>query len=222
MSKIISLANIKGGVGKSTIAINLAGYLATNATVLLIDADPQGTVTDWDMVRHKNSKIQNNNISILETIEPFNDENFIKSVEINSKGKEFVIIDCPPEAKKIMRTVLVISDYTIIPVTPSPFDIRSANKTVQIIKKGLETKATKVKSRMLISKKIVGTALGKQAKESLEFLDIPVFKTEISQRVVLCEAGIEGYTIFEYEFQSKASQEFIKLGKEVEKWLSQN
>ncbi|MDP2792208.1 MAG: ParA family protein [Rectinemataceae bacterium] len=107
MSKIISLANIKGGVGKSTIAINLAGYLATNATVLLIDADPQGTVTDWNMVRHRNSKIQNNNISILETIEPFNDENFVKSVEINSKGKEFVIIDCPPEAKKIIKPPVV-------------------------------------------------------------------------------------------------------------------
>lgn len=217
MNKIISIANIKGGVGKSTISINLAGYFSRNLNTFLVDADPQGTSTDWS--RKKNKNIENN-LTISKHYYTFND--LKNTLPTESKKYDITILDCPPEEDKVLRLAIVQSDYLIIPITPSPFDIPSAKKTIDIVKEAAGKKITEVETRLLVSKKIVGTVLGKDIKETLELFKIPILKTEISQRVALCEAGIKGDTIFEYEPKSKAAKEFTELGKEVKKWLNQN
>lgn len=215
MANIISISNIKGGVGKSTIAINLAGYLSRTGKIFLVDADPQGTICDWHSIRKKDFVVNNN---LIITDEPYSDNKLKSSLKSESRNYDYVIIDCPPEDDRIMRTALTVSDFTILPVTPGPFDIRSAHKTVQTIKEGLQSKALKIKPRILISKKLVGTVLGREARKALEVFEIPIFKTEICQRIAISESGITGMTIFEYEPASKSADEFKKLGKEVEKW----
>lgn len=217
MAKIISLANLKGGVGKTTIAINLAGYLSNSFKVLLVDSDPQGSLVDWYNVRIKNyPRVKHSNLNV--PTEPYTFEE-LKRIKYSAKNYDCIIIDSPPEDDKIMRTGLVVSDYVIIPITPSPFDIRSAGKTIQVIKEGLKMKAIKVKPYILISQKVPRTIIGREAREALEMYQIPIFKTEIGFRIALKDIGISGKTIFESQPKSKASKEFIKLGKEVEKWL---
>ncbi|MCD6422851.1 MAG: AAA family ATPase [Elusimicrobia bacterium] len=222
MALIIAIINGKGGVGKSTVSINLAGALDKKGkSVFLVDSDPQGTVSDWYGSRKKQpvEKLLHKNLFITDA--PWNAEKLTAKLKQLSRNYDYVIIDCGPANDSIEKTVLTLSNYAIIPVTPSPYDIRSVKKTIDLIKEGEKLGAIKVKSYLLISRKIVGTVLGREAREALTSFGIPVMKTEISQRIALCESGIEGKTIFEYAPDNPAVEEFKNLRKEVEKWQKQ-
>ena len=219
----IAIANGKGGVGKSTVAINLAGAISRKVkSVFLIDTDPQGTVTEWFNTRcqqppesliHKNLQVSTNQWSVrdLTTMLPSETRQFT-----------FTIIDCPPANDNVTRAALALSDFAIIPVTPSPYDLHSVRKTIAMVNEGKHTAGIKVHPYLLISRKIVGTNLGKEAREALKAFNIPILKSEICQRVALCEAGILGQTIREYVPNSQACDEFEDLAKEVLKWQKQS
>ena len=220
MSQIISIANQKGGVGKSTIAFNLGVALANNKhSVFLVDADPQGTVSMWAKARtrHKANKI-NPNITITEN--PWTPEEILKLSQ--KQNYDFVIIDCGPANNKITKATLVVSALTIIPISPSPLDINSARSTIELIEEGASRGATKSKIYLLISKKIVGTNLAKEVRDACQMLKLPILKTEISQRVALCESAITGQSVLEYAPNSTAAEEFAALEKEVKKCLKQD
>jgi len=220
MSQIISISNQKGGVGKSTIAFNLAAALADNKhTVFVVDADPQGTVSMWAKARthHESNKI-NPNITFTEN--PWAPEEILKLSQ--KQNYDFVIIDCGPANNKATKATLVVSNLTIIPISPSPLDINSARSTIELIEEGASRGATKSKVCLLISKKIVGTNLAKEARDACQMLKLPILKTEISQRVALCESAITGQSVLEYAPNSMAAEEFIALEKEVKKCLKQN
>jgi len=222
MSLIIAIVNGKGGVGKSTTSINLAGALDKKGkSVFLIDSDPQGTTSDWYESRKKQAAEQLLHKKLFLTDSPWTAEELTAKLKPLSKNYDYIIIDCGPANDSIERTVLTLSGYAIIPVTPSPYDIRSVKKTIDLIQEGKKIGAIKVKSYLLISRKIVGTVLGKEAREALNNFNIPVMKSEISQRIALCESGIEGKTIFEYSPGNPAAEEFDNLRKEVEKWQRQ-
>lgn len=219
MSHIITIANQKGGVGKSTIALNFAAALAEkNHSVFIIDADPQGTLSMWAKARaRQTSPKTNTNITITEN--PWTPEEILK---VSQPNYDFIIIDCGPANNKTTKAALVVSNLTLIPVSPSPLDINSARSTIELIEEGTNRGATKVKVYLLISKKIVGTNLAKEARQACQMLKLPILKTEISQRVALCESAITGQSVFEYTPNSLAVEEFIALGKEVKRCLEQN
>ena len=216
---VVAIANGKGGVGKSTVAINLAGALAKKTeTVFLVDVDPQGTLSDWFNSRKEqpaNSLIHKN---LEVTPLPWSANDLSSKISNKSKEYAFTVIDCGPANDKITRTALAVADFAIIPVTPSPYDIHSVRKTLDMIHEGKNEAGIEVQSYLLISRKIVGTNLGREAREALKAFKIPILKTEICQRVALCEAGILGQTIHEYAGNSQATDEFDELGKEVLKW----
>lgn len=220
VSQIITIINQKGGVGKSTIAFNLASALSNSKnSVFVIDADPQGTLSMWAKARsHQPPDKIKTDITI--TRKPWSPEEIIKNVA--SLDYAFIIIDCGPANNKVVKTALVVSKIAIIPISPSPLDINSARTTINLIQQGSDRGAVKIKTYLLISKKIVGTNLAKEVRQTCQILNLPILKTEISQRVSLCESAILGQSVLEYSPSSLATEEFVALEKEVRKCLKQN
>lgn len=220
MGQIVSVVNQKGGVGKTTLALNLAAALSDNKdSVFVIDADPQGTLSMWGKVRTQQSPVKINS-NIIITPNPWSLEEILKLT--NPPDYDFIIIDCGPANNKMTKAALVVSNLAIIPISPSPLDINSARATIELIHEGSTRGAVKVKTYLLISRKIVGTNLAKEVRQACQTLSLPILRSEISQRVSLCESAITGQSIFEYSPSSLATEEFVALGKEVRRCLRQD
>ncbi len=202
---IVSLVNQKGGVGKTTVAINLAGCLSEGGhRVLLVDADPQGSVLQW----HSISKHH-----------PFQVEHCPSAAVLGNrkalaKKNDHVIIDAPPAMGEITRAILAVSDLAIVPITPSPLDIWSSKETISLFPEAGK-RNRRLKTKLLICRKIVGTRIGREAREALETYGMDMFDAEISQRVAFVEAMISGRSVLEYAPNSEAAEEIRRLSNEI-------
>ncbi len=204
---IISLVNQKGGTGKTTTAINIASCFAKKGhDILLIDADPQGSVLQWKSI------VDNKTIDVVHRPQA----TLHNDIERLSKNYWHTIVDTPPATGDITRSALVVSNLAIVPISPSPLDIWSSKETINLIKEARKHNR-KLSSKLLISKKIIGTRIGREAREALEAYRLKIFNTEIGQRIAYVEAMISGLSVIQFQPKSEAANEIISLCDEITK-----
>ena len=202
---IISLVNQKGGVGKTTIAINIGiGMARRNYKVRFLDTDPQGTASQWQSIE--------SNMAFEVKRHPSR----VSSADITDSDQNhgLLFIDTPPAMGEITLSVLELSDLAIIPLAPSVLDIWSSRNTIQMIEEAKKVNP-KLEGKLLVSRKIPRTRLGRDGREAIAALEMDVFETEISQRIAYVESMIAGVSVYQYAPSSEASKEIENLCEEI-------
>ena len=202
---IISFVNQKGGVGKTTTAINLgASLVRKNRSLVLIDADPQGSATHWHAVEN------NRAFDVLHYPMPMQNSD----IEMIAANHVDVLIDAPPAIGEITESVLSVSDLVVVPVSPSSLDIWSCRETLEMIQEVGQARPN-IEARLLITKKIPGTRVGREAREAVGVFGFDLLETELCQRVAYIDAVTNGVSVMQYAPSSKAAAEIEDLCAEI-------
>lgn len=230
MSAVIAVANQKGGCGKTTIAMNLAGVLSGEASlrVLLIDADPQASAQQWAM------RAGEAGMSFEVMTHPHEDIHR-KVREMASKGYDVILIDCPPGASQsaagkdsqtsISRMAILSADIVLVPVRPSMLDYLASHQLLPLLR---DVGALKERQKVFIvvnGKPPGYTRSGAEALSvaeevfKVDGMDVQVLRTEVTTRQAFVLAPTLGKTVTNYEPQGKAAGEIRSLAEEIAKCL---
>jgi len=211
---VLVIAGRKGGIGKSTIAGNLAGEFAVmSKTIAVLDADPQHSLVAWaeqgeGVLSKCVEKVGRSTAEVM--------RNKVRAAE---ETADIVIIDTPPGMQDIAYHAMLVADLVLLPCGPSPLDLFPLKEALGLaLKARAERRSKKPRIRFVPSKVLKNTHLGRELSASLENMGKKVLPG-IGQRVAVAEAVMSGLTIREYAPGSPAQEEFEKLAKAVEKIL---
>jgi len=203
--KIIAILNQKGGVGKTTLATNIATKLfLDNEKVLLIDSDPQGSARDWHTVGNSELAVVGLDRPTLE-----------RDIKKIATDFDWVIIDGAPQLANIAISAIKCADLIIIPVQPSPYDIWASAELVEIIKNRQELTENKPKAYFCITRRISSTSLSKDIADVLEGYALPVMRSYTTQRIIYAKSAAEGKTVFDFPKNLEAINEINKITNEL-------
>ena len=203
---IIGVLNQKGGVGKTTISVNLAAALAVNRRVLLVDADPQGSALAWSSLRERDPLFP-----VVGMAKP----TLHRDLPSLARDYDIVVIDGAPRVNELARAAILASDLVLIPLQPSPFDIWASADTVQLVREARQYRP-QIRAAFLINRRIAKTAIGRDAASALaQFEDVPVLPMSIGQRVIFAESAARGLSVLEAAPSSEAANEMMGLASMI-------
>lgn len=205
--KVITLGNHKGGVGKSTLACNIAVEATKEKLkVLLIDADTQKSSMDFRELRSEKDLPQFNAVSITNST--------IHKDIASFDSFDLIVIDAGGRDTGPFRSAVLASDLLIIPALPSQLDIWSAEKTVAMFE---EARAIRndIRAYFVANRVISKTNIAREAYKALTQIGIPLLNSKIHSRVAFAYSISEGKGVTEYEPHGKSSKELKEFYEEV-------
>jgi len=207
---IITVAQRKGGAGKTTLAAQLAAaFLSMKKTVATVDIDPQGSLTRWAEVRRQlmgdDDRLTHMQATGWRTA---------REVEILARDHQYVFVDSPPHAETDARWAIRAADLLLIPIQPSPMDVWATQATLMLARaEGVPTLIVpnRVPPRSNMAEGII---------ENLDQLGSNVSRVQLGARVAFAESMLSGKGVIETNRLSSAADEISALARELVRYSS--
>jgi chromosome partitioning protein len=203
---IYGLTNSKGGVGKTTIAVHLAAFLARKKrSVIFIDADPQQSASAW--IKELSTSIR------LETLDA--PKELIRRVAELADDADDIVIDGPAGLSETTRAIMLRADRVFFPCGPSILDLRAASKAVHLLHEAQKARKGLPKGSLIPNKLQKRGRLSREMLGAVEKLKIPVL-AGLSLRQAFADAAGQAKTVSEMGRAAfLASHEMKQLLKEM-------
>lgn len=200
--KVITVAQQKGGAGKTTVAAHIAIALSQKGRrVAIIDIDPQGSLTHWHGIREERFGEGFTGV----TFAAVTGWRVASEVSRLKRNHDYIVIDSPPHTETEARTAIRSADLIIIPVQPSPTDLWASKATIEL------AKAEKVPVRVLLNRVSHQSKMAQTIAKELPDLA----QTTLGNRVLFASSLLEGRCATELEPSSLAALEIKSLIKEI-------
>ena len=206
LSKVIAIAQQKGGTGKTTLAVHLALAFIKyhNLKVAVIDTDPQGSLGKWFMIRTE-KKISNDNLT-FKTASLWGAQYESKTLK---NDHDIVIIDTPPKIESDARPSIEAADLVLIPMSASHVDFWATGAIVDIAKKANKKILIQINRSNQRSKLITKT------NDFIKSLALLSTKTIIGNRQIYASSMGEGKTAVEKQKKGNAVEEIKNLSEQI-------
>lgn len=206
--RVIVLASQKGGAGKTTLAAHLAvaAEAAGAGPAVLIDTDPQGSLSAWWNVRQADSP----------ALAPATVAELPKKLaELAQAGFALAVVDTPPAITEAIRAVVGAADMVLIPTRPSPHDLRAVGSTVELVQQAGKPFA------FIVTQAKPNTRLTVQAVTALSAHGV-VCPAIVHDRVDFAASMIDGRTVIETEAKGKSAAEMAELWTFVQSRMTES
>lgn len=195
--KIITVAHQKGGVGKTTLSLNLATFFKDHLKVGLLDGDPQESITGLGSLLEGVQIIAHDKLSKLDTIQ---------------NEVDLLVIDTPPYLTSKLPELFDISDYVLIPTKVGYLDVMAIKATIALLKEA-QKRRPNLKSGVVLNMVKNRTSINDEIKKIIQGYEIPLHNTVICDRVsytrsVISSGVMEGQ-------DEKAKEEITNLAGEI-------
>lgn len=205
---IFACVSVKGGAGKSTVAVNLASeYMRRGSRVLLVDADPQGTSRVWSEVA---AEMGHDAPAVIAM-----GKDMARPGQLDQVASSFDVvgIDCPGRDGKVVRAALMVADIAIVPCGASPADAWTLAQTLELIEEA-RTLRPNLRVCVVVTRRRQ-TGIGKGARSDLADAGVPVLDVELAERVAYQQSMGEGRGVTTASPKSIAAKEIAALADAV-------
>ncbi len=244
MGRILCVANQKGGVGKTTTAVNLAvGLAKAGSRTLLVDLDPQCNATSGlghtpsdshplvskQPLKESLRETKTENLELLPGSRSFHDVDHLANADDAQSATlaqhlaggmnsyDFVLIDCPPSLGALTQTALASSSEVLMPIQCEYFAMEGLTQMIEVIRRVMDRPANRLKfGGILLTMYDHTLELTREVdNEVRDFFGEIVYETVIPRDVAVSEAPSHGCSVLDYSPRSRGTRAYLELCLEV-------
>ena len=204
---IVTVAQQKGGSGKTTISAHMAvaWSLESGKSVAILDVDPQGSLGEW--LERREQRLGEDNIGLaFHTASGWGARRESRAL---ARDYDIVVVDTPPHADREARNAMELASLVVVPVQPTPADLWATEPTLAL------AEAEDVPALLVLNRVPPRARLTGEIAEALSEASAPLAKTRLGNRVAFAESFGAGSTALEMRSTSLAADEARALAKEL-------